>query len=184
MSKLEIITMKEQGMSIRAIAAELKMGRRTVSKYWNEYLETKAALMEDPGNLELQEKLVQKPVYTTTKPRLLLKYTQAIDQRLDEILADEAKKNKELGSHKQKLTALAIYEIIKSEGHDIGRSTITNYLRIKREKQSEVFIKQKYKLGNRIEFDFGEVKVWHPCEKVYARCFLESGNKLSVGTII
>jgi hypothetical protein len=59
----------------------------------------------------------------------------------------EEEKDSLLGKHKQKLTQDQIYQRIKDAGHDIGKSTIKG-----------CFIKQLYSLGNRLEYDFGEIK--------------------------
>lgn len=46
---------------------------------------------------------------------------------LRKILKDEELKTERLGiNHKQKLTNVQIYELIRQQGFDIGRSTICN----------------------------------------------------------
>jgi DNA-binding NarL/FixJ family response regulator len=37
MGKKDVIILKEQGLSNRAVSRELGLDRETVSKYWNEY---------------------------------------------------------------------------------------------------------------------------------------------------
>lgn len=87
----------------------------------------------------------------------LAKYTEEMDQLLDEILEDEQEKCKLLGTNKQKLTQLQICEIFEQRGFDISQSTISNKIREKRNKPKECYIRQKYDYGDRLEFDFGEV---------------------------
>lgn len=55
-----------------------------------------------------------------------------MDQFLDEILEDEKEKCKVLGTNKQQLTQLQIYELVVNEGFEISQSTITNKIREKR----------------------------------------------------
>lgn len=54
---------------------------------------------------------------------------------------------------------MSIFEIVQSEGFDIGKTTIVNQVREKRNNKKEAYIRQSYDLGYRIEFDFGEVKL-------------------------
>lgn len=69
------------------------------------------------------------------------------------------KKNKILGTNKQALTKQQIYELLQRQGFDISYSSVV--LEIKRIKQlgNECFIKQDYEFGDRLEYDFGEVKL-------------------------
>ena len=49
--------------------------------------------------------------------------------------------------------------MVKEKGFDISLSTISNKIREKRKKPKECFIKQQYDYGDRLEYDFGEVKL-------------------------
>ncbi len=82
-----------------------------------------------------------------------------MDMYLDEILADEAEKCKILGRNKQQLTQTQIHELFLEKGYDISLSTISNKVREKRNRIKECFIRQLYDLGDRLEYDFGEVKL-------------------------
>ncbi|MEO0045803.1 MAG: hypothetical protein RL705_994 [Bacteroidota bacterium] len=157
MDKCTIIRLIESGRSQRSVAKELTMNRRTVSRYWKEYLQAKDQISLDPSDPIKKEALTSKPAYKAAnrRPR---KYTEEIDKRIDELLEFDREKAKKLGPHKQKLTTRSIHEILVSEGFDIGESTIRPYVRKKVQKQKEAFIKQIYPLGYRVEFDFGEVK--------------------------
>ena len=46
-----------------------------------------------------------------------------------------------------------------AEGFDIGLTTVSNKIKEKRHKARECFIKQEYDYGDRLEYDFGEVKL-------------------------
>ncbi|HKL41594.1 MAG TPA: helix-turn-helix domain-containing protein, partial [Clostridia bacterium] len=174
--KLAIIKLKLKGVSNREAARILGVDRKTVAKYWNEYKALEVEINNTKNNeiLDIQEKICEKPKYNsgTRKSR---KYSKAIDEKLDEILEDEIEKTKELGTHKQKLTNLQIYEIIKELGFDIGYTTISTKIREKRNKTKECFIKQNYFLGDRLEYDFGEVKlVIDGCLRKYYLAVLSS----------
>lgn len=72
----------------------------------------------------------------TRTPR---KYTDEMDNRIDELLEFDHEKTKKLGPHKQKLTTRSIHEILVSEGFDIAGSTIRPYVRKKDSKITRSF---------------------------------------------
>jgi hypothetical protein len=74
-------------------------------------------------------------------------------------LLEERRKDKILGSHKQKLTKQQICNILKEEGFNISYSTIAVKINQKIDKHKECFIKQTYEYGDRLEYDFGEIKL-------------------------
>lgn len=82
-----------------------------------------------------------------------------MDYFLNQILEDEKEKSKVLGNNKQYLTYMQIHELMISEGFNIGLTTVSNKIKAKREKNRECFIKQQYNYGDRLEYDFGEVKL-------------------------
>ncbi|GAB1475217.1 IS21-like element IS1326 family transposase [Bacillota bacterium] len=159
MEKHTIIQLKQQGKSNRQVAAMLGIDRKTVAKYWNEFKHT----MEAMGNANAEVKLLQEsiaspPTYDVST-RKGKKYTKEIDDLLNSILKEEERKDHLLGNHKQRLTQTQIHQKIRSAGYDIGSSTISIKIKQKRDKQKECFIRQKYDLGDRLEYDFGEVKL-------------------------
>jgi len=159
MEKSTIITHKLQGRSNRWIHRETGIDRKTVATYWNEYQRLSEQLEPDGDNRELQEKMVAAPKYdvSTRGPK---KYTEEIDNLIDTILEEEALKAKELGeSHKQRLTNKQIHRMILDQGYDIGITVISDHLQEKRRRVSEAFIRQEYDYGQRLEYDFGEVKL-------------------------
>jgi transposase len=159
MDKHAIIRLKKEGHSNRKVAEMLHINRKTVAKYWNKYIEQMDKLSNGTTNInEVQEEICSEPRYDTSN-RKCRKYTKEMDMYLDEILADEMEKSKLLGSNKQQLTQLQIYELIVAKGFDISLSTITNKIREKRNKPKECFIRQEYDYGDRLEYDFGEVKL-------------------------
>ncbi len=159
MDKYTIINLKQKGHSERAIARELGINRKTVSKYWQEHLREQEKLKEDGGQLNLvQENIVSAPSYDSSC-RKKRKYTCDLDRALDNILKTEDAKAKLLGNNKQQLTNVQIHGLLVGMGFDIGITTITNQVKLKRQRQKECFIKQDYDYADRLEFDFGEVKL-------------------------
>ena len=156
-----ILKLKEKGLSNRGVARTLGIDKKTVNKYWNQYKENLKKL-EDTNNsteiLKIQEAIVSKPKYNS-EARVRRKITTECLKALENILNDEEKKTKVLGTNKQALTKQQIYELLKKQGFDISYSSVV--LEIKRIKQmgNECFIKQDYEYGDRLEYDFGEVKL-------------------------
>lgn len=158
MEKHTIIKLLSSGHSDRKIARDTGIDRKTVAKYRRKHQSLLEKLKVGDDVREIQEELTADPKYNTSG-RYPIKYTAEIDEALDEILKNEGSKDIVLGSHKQKLTNETIYEMIKEQGYDIGRTTIGLHIKQKREKAKEAFIRQEYELGDRVEYDFGEVKL-------------------------
>lgn len=156
-----ILKLKEKGLSNRAVARTLGIDKKTVNKYWNEYkanfqkLETTKDATEI---LKIQEDIVSKPKYNS-ESRVRRKITPECLKSLENILIEEDRKTKILGTNKQALTKRQIYGLLQKQGFDISYSSVV--LEIKRIKQlgNECFIKQDYEFGDRLEYDFGEVKL-------------------------
>jgi transposase len=156
--KKNIIVLKEQGLSNREVSRRTDHDRETVAKYWNEYQRQMEAL-EAPGAdvKAIQEALFAKPEYDVSN-RKRPKYTEELDKRLKAILKEELRKDRLLGpGHKQKLTNKQIHQKLVSEGFDISGVTINIALAQIRSRQKEVYIRQEYEFGDRLEYDFGEV---------------------------
>ena len=159
MEKNTIITLKIRGKSNRAIERETGINRKTVARYWKEYQRLAGQLQPDGDNRAVQEQIASAPKYNASS-RTPLKYTPEIDRAIDEILESEAEKARELGeNNKQKLANRQIHGLLRAAGCDIGLTTVTNRLKEKRNKIAEAFIRQEYDFGDRLEYDFGEVKL-------------------------
>jgi len=157
--KLQIIRLKEEGNSNREVARRMGIDRKTVSRYWKKYEQDKLELGKANINInEVQERIVAPPKYKVGN-RNRVKYTQEIEDELQRILKLEVKKDKILGPHKQQLTKKQIYEKLKKEGFDISYCTVNIEINRLRKKAAECFIRQHYDLGDRLEYDFGEVKL-------------------------
>ncbi|HCC06585.1 MAG TPA: IS21 family transposase [Clostridiales bacterium] len=159
MEKNTIIKLKREGHSNRKVAKLLKINRKTVATYWDEYIE-QVELLNDEGidNKEVQEKICSEPKYDISN-RKCRKYTKEMDDDLNAILEDEKEKCKVLGVNKQNLTLDQVYQLIVAKGHDISQSTVNVKVKEKRNFHKECFIRQDYEYGDRLEYDFGEVKL-------------------------
>ena len=156
-----MLKLKEKGMSNRAIARNLGVDKKTVNKYWNEYKANFEKLEKTNNSTEIikiQENIVSKPKYNSEN-RVRRKITPKFLNALELILKDEEHKEKVLGTNKQSLTQKQIYELLKNQGFDVSYSSVV--LEMKRIKNSgkECFIRQDYDFGDRLEYDFGEVKL-------------------------
>jgi len=154
-----IITLKRQGKSNREVARMTGYDRKTIARYWELHRSGLEALNTTEDIRKAQEKVTEMPKYDSTG-RKPVKYNEAIDAALDEILASENEKNRLLGErHKQRLTNVQIHRLISEQGFDIGRTTISEHVREKRQKIKEAFIRQEYDYGERLEYDFGDVRL-------------------------
>ena len=159
MEQNTIITLKLKGKSNRWIARETGIDRKTVARYWDEYERLAEQLQPGGDNRSTQEQMTTGPKYDTTS-RKPLKYTQAVDEAINAILVNEVEKARLLGeSNKQKLTNKQIHGMLRDQGHDIGVTVVTSRVKEKRQKLAEAFIRQEYDYGDRLEYDFGEVKL-------------------------
>jgi len=158
MKKKEVIMYKEQGLSTREVSRRTGLDRGTVSKYWAEYQEQLTRLEEPGADVKaVQESLLAEPKYKTGG-RKRRKYTQELDERLRAIMREEERKDRLFGAgHKQKLTNRQIHRKLVEEGFEISTGTVFAALAEIRKKVREVFIRQEYELGDRLEYDFGEV---------------------------
>lgn len=158
MKKKDVIMYKEQGLSTREVARRTSLDRGTVTKYWNEYRE-QLQMLDSPGAdvKSIQDSLLSEPKYNTGS-RQRRKYTAQVEESLKEILKEEERKDRILGpGHKQKRTNKQIHKKLVETGFDISESTINVVLSEIRKKHREVFIRQQYEFGERLEYDFGEV---------------------------
>lgn len=161
MDKSSIIKLKEQGYSNRKVEKLLKINRKTVGKYWNEYLENLKKLNSEKDETkiaEIQEAITSKPKYNT-KSRMRRKLTDDFFTQLQKILESEEEKKKILGTNKQCLTKQQIYELLKKAGFNVGYSTVVAEINKIKHSGNECFIRQDYDFGDRLEYDFGEVKL-------------------------
>lgn len=155
-----IIGMKQQGVSNREIARRTGHDRGVISRTWSDYCALSAELEKPGADVRAIQVAMTAEAKYPKRERVRRKYTQELDERLQEIVASERRKDRQLGEgHKQKLSNTQIHEMVVAEGFDISRSTIDIELARLRRRSKEVFIRQSYELGDRLEYDFGEVKL-------------------------
>ena len=163
LDKAAIIKLKKEGFSSRKIEKLTGISRNTINKIWKNYQDDLNSITakDVKSNIhELTDRIVKGSSYDSSNrgPR---KYNLEIETALRKILDDEEKKTQRLGkNHKQKLTEKQIYELIVSQGFDIGKTTVCNRIKEIRDEIKETFIKQDYEYCDRFEYDFGEVKLF------------------------
>jgi len=153
-----------ENKSQRSISKELGISRDTVAKYIKEFRlknESLKNIKEDGEDnrekiLALIEEMTSEPKYNISG-RSRRKLNEEIIDNINELI-NQNNENKRLGRHKQLMKKIDIHEKLNSMGFDIGYTTVCNYIRENHE-MKEAFIRQEYKLGETLEFDWGEVKL-------------------------
>ena len=160
MDKAKIIMQKREGVSTREISRQTGISRETIGKYWREFVELNNRLKENPElKEEIQDEMLRKPK-GAPRIRKRYKFTAELEERVHEILAEEKKKDHILGAnHKQNLTNTQIWKKLVDEGFEISQTTINTAMAEIRNRQKNVYIRQQYDLGERLEYDFGEVRL-------------------------
>ena len=141
--KNNILSLKRGGMSNRKIAEKLNISKDTVNKYVREMNEIMKRIENstDPKEIiKLQKKLVSAPVRKGVSIRKV--FTGELKQRFYEMINEETTKDKRLGSNKQNLTASFLHRKLRSEGFDVGITTIQLEFKKYKDKNKEAFIKQ------------------------------------------
>ncbi|KLO23485.1 transposase [Marinitoga sp. 1155] len=160
--KKEIILMYfREGKSQREISRILGVNRKTVAKYvkmYEEAMEEYEKVGSKRTQEELVEKIVGKPKYNSSnrKPR---KVTNELVDRIKGFIETNEIKIRN-GKRKQIMPVTQMYEIIHEEGYDVSIGTVYNVVRKELlRRKNEGYIKQKYKPGEIVEFDWGEIKI-------------------------
>lgn len=93
MDKLKIIVLKEQGYSNREVAHMLICNRKTIAKYWKQYLAQKTSLVNptQADKKRIQGEMTSNPKYDTRK-RYRQKFSIEVENRIFEILSEEEKR--------------------------------------------------------------------------------------------
>ena len=159
--KNEILVLHKQSKSIREIVKITGRSRNTVRYYIREFeqLNNQLKNAKDKSQIELiQAQICRKPEKkkVTYKKRA---FTKDVEQRFKEIISINEERDNDLGPNKQALTGMKIYRQLKSDGYNIGKTTISEQFAIYKKKHKECFIKQVYDYAERAEFDFHQIKV-------------------------
>jgi len=144
-----IIKAFKEGTSQRAIAREMRISRKTVKKYIEEYNREKG--------INLKEGIINPPKYkSTNRPKKVLK--EQVIKYIEMCLTENDVKRSQ-GNFKQCMAGTDIYDGLIERGFTISYPTVIRYLRRQKQKSKEVFIRQIYKPGSSSEFDWGYVKL-------------------------
>lgn len=143
--------------SERKISRDLQISRKTVNKYLLEYQEAKKKSQQLSEPEKLQDYCSQSPLYKCGK-RDKRKLTEEIALLIKEQVADNERKKRE-GLRKQIKRKIDIHEYLLSKGHQIGYTTVCNYMREDNLSTREAYVKQVYIPGEECEFDWAEVKL-------------------------
>lgn len=158
--KNEIIALHRQGISNREISKRLGISRNTTNKYVKEANNLFKQIENETDESKiflLQNELVSRPKRKSVWTRKV--FTGELKQRFYELISLDEERDNKLGINKQKLTASLLHRTLKSEGFDVGITTIQTEFKIYKNKHKEAFIKQEYDPGFRAEYDFHEIKV-------------------------
>jgi transposase len=146
-----------EGDSKSKISRDLKINRRTVIRYIEEYLaaQEKEKLTGEYMDGCLSSYVSQAPEYYRP-PGTQRKLTQEICSQIDSYLEENARKRRE-GMRKQIMLKKDIHEALLEQGIFIGYTTVCNYIKCQKDQEREAYIRQEYTPGEACEFDWGEV---------------------------
>ena len=158
--KQKIILMHiNEGKSQRQISRELKIDRKTVSRYFQEYEQKKNILLGEKvkDSSLLIEDICQEPKYDCSS-RKKVKLTGEMIEEIKHHLDDNQVK-RTTGRSKQTMAKIDIHEALIKKGHDIGYTTVCNVINDIDRKAKEAYIRAEYAPGKVAEFDWGQVKL-------------------------
>lgn len=147
-----------EGLSIRAIARELHIDRKTVQRLIVKYEE---AITKDPET-GMDTFLATVPKYAKRKsiPNAL---RDKLSIEIDKLLK-ENERRKSAGMRKQCLKRKDIHAILIEKGFDVSYSSVCKYIAKKKEpkapKTKDVYLRIHREPGEECEFDWGEVKLF------------------------
>ena len=154
-----IVDLYDLYKSYRRVARELKISRSTVKKYVLKVKDVQVGLADEilPKNREIIQ-----PSRVLSEP-IRLKIHEHLESNLNR-------------PKKQRITAKRIWELLVENGQKIGYSSVKNEVaRWKRTNAPrEVFILQEPRVGQRAEFDWGEVtlSIGGTWQKIYLAVFV------------
>jgi len=122
---------EREGLSVRQAARELGISRVTAGKY----------LQEDTVIGQRKTPRRQSPVLA------------AVLARMQELLAEWATRT----TRKQHVTATTLHAALRSEGFEVGETTVRVWLREQKRQRQEVFVPLQHYAGQMAEVDFFEV---------------------------
>ena len=150
-----LIRYYRNGDSIRSISKGLGLSRNTVRKHIRNHDKLRFELKTKE---HLEVGLSTKPVYDSSK-RKYRRLSESHRSLIDQCLKNNATKRSK-GMHKQCMKKIDIYHYLCRKGHQIGYTTVCNYICKKGGLPKETFIKQLHRPGIGCEFDWGHVKLY------------------------
>jgi len=163
MDKGRIIGMKQTGLSGHEISRQTGYDRKTIRRVWEEYCALSAQLDKPCADLKAVQAAMTEEAKYPRRQGVRRVFTPELEARLVEIVEEEQRKKRRLGNgDKQKLTNTQIHEQLEEEGFVCSRALINSELARLRRKQKEVYIRQSYEPGDRLEYDFGKVDLLTP----------------------
>lgn len=156
-----ILAYRREGKSIREIARQNGMSRKTVRKYLRQF---EKAVGTDPTATEMDDYL-QQPVSYDSSKRIHRVMNESVRSRIGEFIAKN-RANKAAGLHKQQMLKIDMWRRLRDEGVEIAYSTVCQYVRALEaipepmKAQKAVYIRQNYEPGYRCEFDWGIFYLW------------------------
>lgn len=148
-----------EGLSIRKIASQLNIHRKTVKARIDQHERYKSASVaekEDPSTA-IGQYLLKGSSYDVSG-RGKRKMTPDVMAIIEDCLQENETKKLD-GRQKQQLRRIDIHERILAAGHSISYSVICDYIQKTLCVRKEAFIRQAYAPGDVCEFDWGEVKL-------------------------
>jgi len=131
-----------EGQSKKGIARDLCLAPKTVRKYIREHAAHRQALSEAEGSVveQLVERLTEAPKYDSSG-RIKKRLTNEVCQKIDAHL-EQNRVKRSSGRHKQVLKKIDIHECLLKAGHQIGYTTVCNYIRGAEHRRQEAYIRQ------------------------------------------
>ncbi len=161
MQKNNVIALHNLGYSGRAIAEKLNIHRNTVNRYIKEFKAVMLKINEctsDVDSSAIQEEFLSRnKMKIINRPKTV--FVGKLKDRFEEIVKLDLERDIVLGLNKQKVNAAVIYRMLTEEGYKIGESTVRKYFAMYKKKHPEIFIRQVYEPGKRMEYDFHQIKV-------------------------
>lgn len=155
-----ILKYLREGKSQRQICRETGIARETIRKYTKAYEKKLRELKlekDDIKKIDLIEDLVEVPKYTSS-PRTKKAVTKEVVERLKFFLKENEQKRLR-GLSKQQMKKIDIHEALVEEGFNVSYSSVVSAINSIERKCKEAYIRQEYKPGDVVEFDFGVVKL-------------------------
>ena len=145
---------RTRGYSKRAIARELDINRKTVSKVIAEY---EATLESSDRESSLETLLSCAPRYNSSgRSRRVI--TGVLKDLIDDCLQKNIQK-RSIGLKKQCMLGKDIYEFVLDKGFKVSYSGVCKYIKesnsLKKDQSSEAFVRGYYPPGEACEFDWG-----------------------------